>query len=264
MFIHLIKGLTVGIIQNSTQLRVDGHPSVVLSRASEQDLDEGWSITARPYRPQTSSEGLDPQFLCNTGENTCFLAGNRVLMADGSRRPIETVAVGDEVMTMQGPSRVRAVERPKLGMTRKIIELRGLGDQCLVISDEHPLWVRRTAADGAAEDSWGTYNLNHLMYEMRNSIAPRLASMPVPLHIDLPEQLAHETGWIHARPIYHHMPPSTQLYNLATIEGCAIFVEGFATFSHCLGALTPATTWRGLREDASAQNFLRQLSAEPA
>lgn len=254
----------MGIIQNSGVVHVDGHVSAVFSRDSQQDEGEGWSITARPYRGAPESDVIPADFLCNTGENTCFLAGNRVRMADGSRRAIELLHVGDLVLTMQGPDRVRAVEQPRLGMSRKVIELRGLGDDCLVISDEHPLWVRRRAADGKSNETWGTYNLHHLMYELRNSIEPRLPALPVPLQIDIPEQLAHETGWVYAQPIYHHLPPSTQLYNIATDKGCAIFVEGFAAFSHCLGSLIPAADWKGLDGRPPAEDLLRKLELHDA
>ncbi|MBP6897157.1 MAG: hypothetical protein ACLGJD_08030 [Gammaproteobacteria bacterium] len=254
----------MGIIQNSGAVHVNGNVSAVLDRESQQDDPEGWSITTRPYRPALETGAIPPEFLCNTGENTCYLAGNRVRMADGSQKAVERIKIGDLVLTMQGPDRVRALEQPKLGLSRKVIELRGLGDDCLVISDEHPLWVRRLDADGKSDDTWGTYNLNHLMYEMRNSIEPRLPSLPVPLQIDIPEQLAHETGWVHAQPIYHHLAPSTQLYNIATEKGCAVFVEGFAAFSHCLGSLTPANGWQGLSGRPAAQDLLRKLELHSA
>ncbi|MDP9933602.1 hypothetical protein [Variovorax paradoxus] len=251
----------MGIVQKAGQLFVEGHEAFVGGRSAQRDAQEGWSVTARPYRPKPSDEAL--KALCQTTDctqPTCFLAGNRVLMADGSRKNIEDVLVGDLLMTMSGPDRVRALERPVLGMTRKVIELHGLGDECLFMSDEHPLWVSRRAADGTVSQSWGTYNLNHLLFEMRNSIEPRLATPPIPLNIDLPEQLAHVSGWVHARPIYHHMDPSTQLYNIATEQSCGIFVEGFAAFSHCLGALLPAKPWQGLSKDLAASLFVQQVS----
>ncbi|MET3517892.1 hypothetical protein ABIC63_005699 [Pseudacidovorax sp. 1753] len=249
----------MGSIQKPGMAYVGDQPSVILRRDDQQDLDEGWSITSRPYRPAINLQQIPEEFLCCTGEMTCFLAGNRVRMADGSRKPVEAVAVGDVVMTMQGPSRIRLLERPTLGLSRKVIELRGLGDECLVISDEHPLWVRRPSELGSAE-TWGTYNLNHLLSEMRNSIEPRFPSVPLALQIDVPEQLAHETGWVHAQPIYHHMPPSTQLYNIATEVGCAVFVEGFAAFSHCLSSVVPDTAWKGLAGDGDLDSLRRKLA----
>lgn len=254
----------MGIIQKSGQLFVEGQEAFITGRNAKLDQEEGWSVTVRPYRPKPSDSALrELSQTTDCTERTCFLAGNRVLMADGSRKNIEDVQVGDLLMTMDGPDRVRALERPLLGMTRKVIELHGLGDECLIISDEHPLWVSRRAADGGVTQSWGTYNLNHLLSEMRNSIEPRLASVPVPLNIDLPEQLAHVRGWVHARPIYHHMDPSTQLYNIATERSCSIFVEGFAAFSHCLGALEPKAPWQGLQglaQDEGASRFVKQIS----
>lgn len=237
--------------------------SYIPSRNAQDDVNEGWSVTRRPYRStsqgQTVQEDIIPAS-CNYCDScSCFLAGNRVLMADGSSKPVEDVAVGDLVMTNLGPRKVAALEQPVLGMSRKIIELRGLGDQCLIMSDEHPLWVSRTQ-DGVASEGWGTFNLNHYLYEKRNAVSPEMPPA-VPLAIDLPEQFAHVSGWVHARPVFHHMPPETRLYNIITEQGCGLFVEGFLAFSPCQqGPVQLGTPWQALTIDAAAASFVDQVS----
>lgn len=234
--------------------------SFVPSRNAKDDVKEGWSVTKRPYRlkpdGQTSQDYASPD---SCSSCSCFLAGNRVLMADGSSKPVEDIVVGDLVMTNLGPNRIAALELPTLGMTRKVIELRGLGDQCLIMSDEHPMWVSRNQA-GEVSEGWGTFNMNHYLYEKRNSTSPELPSA-LALAIDLPEQFAHVSGWVHARPVFHHMAPETQLYNLITENGCGIFVEGFLAFSPCQqGSVHLDSPWQALSVDADAASFVNQVS----
>jgi hypothetical protein len=64
------------------------------------------------------------QALAESG-SSCFVAGTRVLMADGSTRPIERIVAGDLVMGWQGrANRVTAIERPRLG-ARSLYALNG-------------------------------------------------------------------------------------------------------------------------------------------
>lgn len=47
---------------------------------------------------------------------SCFIAGTRILMADGSERPIETLRIGDRVRDRHGQSnRIQAIERWRWG-----------------------------------------------------------------------------------------------------------------------------------------------------
>ncbi|EJL79436.1 MULTISPECIES: Hint domain-containing protein [unclassified Variovorax] len=250
----------MGSIQKEMPLFVDGAESCVSSRAPEQDAKEGWSVTVRPYRSKPA-EDLLTDYSCNSC--TCFLAGNRVLMADGSQKAVEDVQVGDMVMTMSGPDRVRMLERPVLGMTRRVLEIRGVGDECLFVTDEHPLWTSRRTDDGTVEN-WGVYNLSHYLYEQRNAVEPKIEGAPHALAFDLPEQVAHTTGWLHVRPIYHHMEPSTQLYNIVTTNACSVFVEGFAAYSHGTGRQRPEAGWTGMQADSHAESFVRKFSLQSA
>lgn len=50
-----------------------------------------------------TSSHLPPVRQSGGAEKGCFLAGTEILMADGTRKPIERVRVGDQVMTLAGP-----------------------------------------------------------------------------------------------------------------------------------------------------------------
>lgn len=255
----------MGIItrKDKQPLLIDGQESRVLTRKAADDEAEGWSIVSRPYRNRPQDNLLDNLGSSSGGDSTCILAGNRVLMADGSTMPIEAIKVGDAVMTMSGPAKVMECETTRLGMARKMIELRGIGDECLMMTDDHPLWVRRTGRDGASVESWGTYNVHQTMYEMRQAepgSAPK--EIPVPLNFDLPEQVAHRTGWLHVRPIFHHVDPDTVFYHLVVDSGFSYIAEGFPLLSHCLYAQGPSAPWTGLSEDSSVQAFLDRLHVE--
>jgi len=251
----------MGAIRKDVPTFVQGQQSAVLHRKAEADKQEGWSVTSRPYRPQPNENLLDDLGSSSCDGCSCVLAGNRILTADGSLVPVEAIKTGQVIATMSGASRVKDIKRTLLGYTRKAIELHGIGDERLFVTDDHPLWVNKKAAgDGQMAESWGTYNLNHVLYEMNNTVGYELEKMPVPLQFDLPEQVAHSSGWLYVRPIYHHLDPATEVFHLITEEGFSFIAEGFALFSHCLNAQGPSTPWQGLAPIEGAAEFVRSLS----
>ncbi|NIA67724.1 hypothetical protein HBA54_03895 [Pelagibius litoralis] len=67
--------------------------------------------------------------------SSCFVAGTRVLMADGSEKAIECIEVGEAIRNGRGGiSRVRAIERPALG-TRLLFAFNGSRP---FVTAEHP------------------------------------------------------------------------------------------------------------------------------
>jgi hypothetical protein len=236
-----------GDIRKQGPVYVDGQQSVVLSRSVPADSKQGWAILRRPYRPSDQQELLRDA----SSEMTCLLAGNRVLMSDGSLCPIESVRAGDMVMTMSGTRRVEHTETTTLGLTRRVIELRGLGDQVLFLSSDHPLWVSRGDSSGGAKEWWGTYNIQHTLVEMAHQLGMEFRELPFILRYDLPEQVAHESGWLHVRPIFHDLPASTELHHLVVEDGFSFIAEGFPVLSHCRDYQRPSSPWRGLDHGAS-------------
>jgi len=109
------------------------------------------------YRASTSDGGAG-----------CFVAGTPILMADGSRRPIETISVGDEVLSFDGNTgrvsqvyvqrsdhvrelRYRVLDHPNPG-SREV----GTCDTCelrrLKTTDEHLFWLRNSKGWVAARN----------------------------------------------------------------------------------------------------------------
>lgn len=245
-----------GITRIEGPVFINGEQSCVLTRTAAKDAEEGWSVVQRPYR---SAPGEEMFRDAQTGEVTCLLAGNRVRMADGSTKPIESVRAGDFVATMAGARKVEKTERTRLGLTRRVLELRGLGDQALFLSSEHPLWVSRTDKSGGRLEWWGTYNIHHVLFEMHSTTGYELKDLPFILHFDLPEQVAHESGWLHVRPIFHDMSRATELHHLVVADGFSYIAEGFPVFSHCRDHQGPAGPWSGLDDGASIHLAMQQL-----
>lgn len=250
-----------GAIRKEGPVYVDGQQSVVLTRSAPADAKQRWSILQRPYKPSDPHELLRD---ASSDTLTCLLAGNRVRMADGSLKPSESVQVGDRVMTMSGAKRIERTETTTLGLTRRVIELRGLGDQILFLSSDHPLWVSRTNGDGQAKEWWGTYNIHHTLVEMAHGTGLEFRELPFILRYDLPEQVAHESGWLHVRPIFHDLPASTGLHHLVVEDGFSFIAEGFAVLSHCRDHQGPVAPWRGLDHGRSAASAVQRLIAAEA
>lgn len=237
-------------------IHVNGDESHLLCRREARDAEEGWSVVERPYRSPELDELLRD---ASCTQLTCLLAGNRVRMADGGAKRIEHVRVGEYVATMSGAKRIEKTETTQLGMTRHVIELRGQRDQVLFLSDDHPLWVSRTDAHGTRKEWWGTYNVHHTLVEMTHGTGLEFRELPFILRLDLPEQVAHESGWLHVRPVFHHMQPDTRLYHLVVEDGFSFIAEGFPVFSHVRDGQGPQEPWRGLDHGMSMAEALTAL-----
>lgn len=259
---HVLKGVAMGSANRiQGPVYVDGQQSVVLSRPAPAAPTQTWTILQRPY------QAADPQELLRDASSdtlTCLLAGNRIRMGDRSLKRIESIQVGDEVMTMSGAKRIERTETTTLGLTRCVIELRGLGDQVLFLSSDHPLWISRPSAAGGTKEWWGTYNIHHTLVEMAHGIGLEFRELPFILRYDLPEQVAHESGWLHVRPIFHDLPASTELHHLVVEDGFSFIAEGFPVLSHCRDYQGPATPWRGLDNGAARAGAVERLVAAGA
>jgi hypothetical protein len=70
----------------------------------------------------------------------CFARGTPVLLADGSSKPIEAVSLGDVLRSGTRPGSVATVMRV-LNLNVKSVRQITYGEQTIVVSDEHLLWV---------------------------------------------------------------------------------------------------------------------------
>ena len=139
---------------------------------------------------------------------SCFIAGTRILMADGCERPIETLRVGDRVRDRHGQSnRIQAIERVALGARR----LYGLNHLPPFFTAEHPFLTTRgwaaiapamTRTENPALAVLPLFTGMHLLGWSEGGCAGNLALAPHPV-----ELLVASLSWVDA-------PPATALFNL--------------------------------------------------
>jgi hypothetical protein len=199
-----------------------------------EDLRQINSITPRnaPLHPAFSkvpragasaSMGPGPVSPVSPVGVSCFLAGAKVLMADGSVRNVEDIVAGDLLMTVGGKS-TECIEMylPILG-NRKMIEFE---DKSSMWSEEHPFWTRNIKTK---TQWWWIYGADTWREEVAAEIAVGLFDNNSVLTGDTSElEFATVDGWRSAKPqetaeAYDYF---TQLYHPKT-AGTPIIVNGY-------------------------------------
>ncbi|WP_043759077.1 hint domain-containing protein [Aeromonas taiwanensis] len=95
------------------------------------------ALFATPYTYDFSHHQWQPN---QAYAKSCFIAGTRIVMADGSERPIETLLAGEEVLDQHGHrNRILAIERVLLGARR----LYGINRLAPFFTAEHPFLTTR-------------------------------------------------------------------------------------------------------------------------
>ncbi len=110
-------------------------------KASQRRLLIGSAIALALFANPFSYDFAHNEWQMNQAyAKSCFIAGTRITMADGSTRPIETLRVGERVLDQHGGSnRILAVERVILGKRR----LYGINNLPPFFTAEHPLLTTR-------------------------------------------------------------------------------------------------------------------------
>ncbi|HGO9497908.1 TPA: hypothetical protein ACSP48_000391, partial [Aeromonas veronii] len=110
-------------------------------KASQRRLLIGSAIALALFANPFSYDFAQNEWQMNQAyAKSCFIAGTRITMADGSTRPIETLRVGEQVLDQHGGSnRILAIERVILGKRR----LYGINDLPPFFTAEHPLLTTR-------------------------------------------------------------------------------------------------------------------------
>ncbi|MFQ2220497.1 hypothetical protein ACK32O_16910 [Aeromonas enteropelogenes] len=139
---------------------------------------------------------------------SCFVAGTRILMADGEERPIEALQVGERVRDQYGRNNlIIAIERVLLGERR----LYGLNRLAPFFTAEHPFlttrgWAAIAPAMTRTENPTLTvlplFTGMHLLGWSETGSAGNLVLAPQPALL-----LVESLCWIDA-------PPTTALFNL--------------------------------------------------
>ena len=97
------------------------------------------NLTAAPVAVNLSLDQPVLKVALADSGSSCFVAGTRVLMADGTEKPIERIAIGDRVMGRGGRiNRVTGIERPRLGGRR----LHAFNGGRPFVTAEHPFFTR--------------------------------------------------------------------------------------------------------------------------
>lgn len=97
------------------------------------------------------------------GPSSCFIAGSKVKMGDGSLTPIENVRPGDVVLSAFGkPTNVLLIDKTVVG-DRQLIGFNGIDpfmteDHCLVGSDEHHTRLTFNAYLASEQKHWNSVN----------------------------------------------------------------------------------------------------------
>ena len=110
-------------------------------KASQRRLLIGSAIALALFANPFSYDFTHNEWQMNQAyAKSCFIAGTRITMADGSIRPIETLQAGEQVLDQHGGSnRILAVEQVILGKRR----LYGINHLAPFFTAEHPLLTTR-------------------------------------------------------------------------------------------------------------------------
>ncbi|ONG05556.1 hypothetical protein BWQ95_18120 [Aeromonas hydrophila] len=178
-------------------------------KPSQRRLLVGSAIALALFATPLSYDFSHHQWQLNQAyAKSCFVAGTRILMADGEERSIETLQVGERVRDQYGHSnRILAVERVLLGARR----LYGLNRLAPFFTAEHPFLTTRgwaaiapamTRTENPTLAVLPLFTGMHLLGWSEHSSAGNLALAPHPAPL-----LVECLCWLDA-------PPPTALFNL--------------------------------------------------
>jgi len=162
-----------------------------------------WKIVARDSHGATTS-GPIWDFTTEEEEQSCFPAGTKITMADGSYKNIEDINVGDKVLSYNVENKeftswkVKVLERP-------IVRVYNINNGLIKTSRDHPFYIKKQ--DGRT--GWG-------------AIEPLQNAFRIPgeiLKIEVGDQLFTSDGkWITVTDIEYN-PTAVQTYNILSYLG---------------------------------------------
>lgn len=178
-------------------------------KPSQRRLLVGSAIALALFATPLSYDFSHHQWQVNQAyAKSCFVAGTRILMADGEERPIETLQAGERVRDQYGRSnRILAVERVLLGERR----LYGLNQLAPFFTAEHPFLTTRgwaaiapamTRTENPTLAVLPLFTGMQLLSWSETGSAGNLALAPQPALL-----LVESLCWMDA-------PPTTALFNL--------------------------------------------------
>jgi hypothetical protein len=151
---------------------------------------------------------------------TCFPAGTRILMGDKKTwRAVETLQVGEIVMTPTGPEPILEIETPYLGSRKMCM----FADGSLKWTDDHAFWTRRDGVQG-----FSVVDKDSFMNGVEAGLVKGLKNHDDLLVMnDRLDEFAHLEGWKKKRVFRYTQPAETKVY-LPIVGGShMIIAEGF-------------------------------------
>jgi hypothetical protein len=189
-------------------------------------LDAGTGGVTNPAAFYLQQSGRQVQLVrvqgnCNCNcACTCFPAGTRILMGDRKTwRTVESLRVGEIVMTPTGPEPILDIETPMLGNRSMCM----FADGSLKWTDDHAFWTRRHGVQGFA-----VVDKDSFMNGVHAGVVRGLNDHDDLLVMDDRfDEFAHLDGWKKKRVFRYPQPADTKVY-LPIVGGShMIIAEGF-------------------------------------
>lgn len=151
---------------------------------------------------------------------TCFPAGTRILMGDRKTwHTVETLKVGEIVMTPTGPEPILDIETPVLGNRKMCM----FADGSLKWTDDHAFWTRRHGVEGFAVVDKASF-MNGVHAGLVRGLNDHDDLLVLDDRLD---DFAHLDGWKKKRVFRYTQPADTKVY-LPIVGGShMIIAEGF-------------------------------------
>ena len=161
-------------------------------------------------------------------QDSCFIPGTPILMADGSQKAIEDIQIGDMVMGIDGlPNRVITPHTTYLGDRRSMLTF---ADGSLTWTPEHPMWIK----DHTGDEFWGVHDYNQYLRELGTyetdggTLEYRGVERRPIIVIHKDVQFAHLDGWLSKRAVVDHQyGPESVVHSLATDRTHTYIANGY-------------------------------------
>ncbi len=147
--------------------------------------------------------------------SSCFLAGTKVTMSDGTKKNIEEVKVGDNILSFDNnqnlqPAIVYEMESPiREGYYNVELEDKTV----LKVTDEHPLYFKSPSSN---EEGWASFSPEKTKQDSKMKVK----------QLTLGSLLKKEDGTWNKIVNIEYIQGSVQTYNLKRVQGNSFFAEG--------------------------------------
>jgi hypothetical protein len=135
---------------------------------SEEDVDDKVILDNGDVVDTSDDDGTGMTYACPGGDGCCFTKGTPISMADGTKKNIEKVKIGDKILGFDFETNEEIeviVEEMQYPIRNEYFVLRLADGTILNVTDDHPIWVKSESYEG-----WGsivpeiTYN-TYILYD---------------------------------------------------------------------------------------------------